>query len=263
MPSLKANGIEIAYELRGSGEPLLLLMGLGAPGSAWAPHSEAFEKLFQCVVMDNRGAGGSSKPKGPYSTAQMADDAAALLDGLGISRARVAGISLGSAIAQELALRHPEKVRSLLLVSSWARCDAYMKSLFESFALQRACLSPQAFAKALQLWIYSPAYYSAKRAELDEAAGKAGDSPMPFHAFEAQCRACSGHDALARLASVARPCLLCSGDADVFTPPGLSEEMLRRLPSARLEVFKGFGHCHHWEALERFNKIACEFLKEN
>jgi len=263
MPSLKANGVKIGYMERGSGEPLLLLMGLGAPAAAWEKHLKAYEKRFRCIAMDNRGAGDSDKPQGPYSVATMADDAAALLEGLHIESARVAGISMGSAIAQELALRHPAKARSMVLVSSWASCDSYLRELVKHFRLARNRLSPNAFARLLQLWIYSPAYFNSHCAEMEEAQAASAENPMPQHAFEAQCQACIDHDTLKRLGSIKQPCLLTVGDADIFTPPRLSEAMLERLPDARLEVFPSAGHCHHWEDLERFNKTSSEFLLEH
>lgn len=260
MTTAKVNGVKIAYELRGSGEPLLLLMGLGAPGSAWEPHVKAFERSFKCIVMDNRGAGASGKPEGPFSAATMADDAAVLLDSLGIESALVAGISMGSGIAQELALRHPGKARRMALVSSWSRCDEYMKQLFQSFSLARSRLSPQAFVRMLQLWIWTPSHFSSHFKEMEEAAAGAGENPMPAQAFDAQCQACLSHDSFDRLGKIQQPCLLTAGDADIFTPLRLSEEMHARLPDSRLEVFRGMGHCHHWEDLERFNRTVANFL---
>jgi pimeloyl-ACP methyl ester carboxylesterase len=263
MPSLKVNGIRIGYQERGLGEPLLLLMGLGAPGAVWEEHLKAYERHFRCIAMDNRGAGDSDKPQGPYSSAMMADDAAALLDSLHIGSARIAGISMGSAIAQELALRHPSKVRSMVLVSSWASCDSYLKELLEHFRLARCRLSPGAFTRLLQLWIYSQAYFNGHLPDLEQAKSAAVDNPMPQYAFDAQCQACMDHDSLARLGAIRQPCLLTVGDADIFTPPRLSQAMLSRLPDARLEIFPSAGHCHHWESLERFNKISAEFLLEH
>ncbi len=263
MPVSKVNGVKIAFQERGSGEPLLLLMGLGAPGSVWEEHLKEYERHFRCVVMDNRGAGDSDRPQGPYSTAMMADDAAGLLDSLGIASARVAGISMGSCIAQELALRHPSKVRSMVLVSSWARCDIYVKELFEHFRTLRYSLSPGAFARMLQLWIFAPAHFNSHFADLEQAKAAAGEKPMPVHAFDAQCQACIGHDSLERLGSISQPCLLTVGEADIFTPPRLSQEMLERLPDARLELFPSAGHCHHWEDLERFNRASSKFLLEH
>ncbi len=261
MPQVTANGIRINYEERGRGEPLLLLMGLGAPGGLWAEHVAEYEKHFRCLLMDNRGAGESDRPAGPYTTAQMAEDARDLLDALGLERVRVAGISMGSGIAQELALRHPQRVSRLVLISSWARCNQYAREIFEHFARMRAVATPAEFTQLLQLWIFAPGRFDTHFAELTEARAKAGEKPMPQAAFAAQCSACITHDTLDRLGELTQPCLLTVGEVDIFTPPAFSHAMHERLPNSRLELFPGWGHCHHWEDLERFNRLTAEFLK--
>jgi len=263
MPSVNVNGIRIAYQEVGAGAPLLLIMGLGAPGSLWEKHVEAYARHFRCILMDNRGAGESDKPQGPYTTPMMADDAAGLLDQLRIDTARVAGISMGSAIAQELALRHPAKVRSLVLISSWARCDTYMKEVFLHFQNVRAQVSPELFTRLLQLWIFAPEYFNTNYADLEKDRFAATEDPgMPQHAFAAQCHACLNHDALGRLKNIHQPCLLTVGETDIFTPPRCSLEMVSQLPAARLEIFKA-AHCHHWEKLSDFNEMTTRFLLEN
>jgi pimeloyl-ACP methyl ester carboxylesterase len=263
MPNLKANGIHLQYEERGRGEPLVLIMGLGAPGSVWELHAQALEKRFRCFLLDNRGAGGSDKPPGPYSTRMMAEDTAGFMDALGLGQARVAGISMGSCIAQELAIAHPEKVRSLGLVSSWARCDHYTVALLEHFRKMRAVSAPADFAQLLQLWIFTPGHYEMHFKDMQEGQRVAADGYMPLGAFAAQCEACATHDSLDRLGRIQAPALLTVGDADIFTPLRFSEEMHRRMPGSRLEVFRGLGHCHHWEDLERFNDVMTHFFLEH
>jgi pimeloyl-ACP methyl ester carboxylesterase len=115
MPTTKANGIELYYEVHGEGPPLLLIMGLGANATAWYRQIPVLSERYRVIAFDNRGAGRSEKPLEPYSIPQMADDAAALMDTLGISTSHVFGMSLGGMIAQEYALRHPERVQALVL----------------------------------------------------------------------------------------------------------------------------------------------------
>ena len=263
MPKVRANGIDISYQERGGGDPLILIMGLGADGSLWEDHVVELEKHFHCYLMDNRGAGDTDKPPGSYTTAEMAEDTAGFMETLGIDSARVAGISMGSAVAQQLAVAHPEKVRSMVLVSSWSRCDAYMKTVFEHFKKARAVLSPADFTQLLQLWIYTPRYYKGHAEELAEGQDTADENPMPQHAFEAQCNACITHDVYDRLQDITQPALITVGEADIFTPIGCSRKMHGRMPNSKIEVFGGWGHCHHWEDLARFNTLAVDFLKEN
>src|SRR5215510_15875624 len=120
----------------------------------------------------------------------MADDTAGLMQALGIENARVAGISMGSAIAQELALSYPKKVRSLVLVSSWSRCDRYTQAVFEHFKKMREIVSPADFTQLLQLWIASAPYYEEHFDEMVRDQTKAQEDYMPVHAFQAQSDAC-------------------------------------------------------------------------
>ena len=263
MPSINTNGITLHYEERGQGEPLILLMGLGAPGSKWADHAAAYEQHFRCFVVDNRGAGESDKPAGPYTTRMLAEDTAGLMRALGIQQARVAGLSMGSAIAQELALAYPHLVRSLVLISSWARCDRYTQAVFDHFKKARARLSPADFVQLLQLWIAAPPYYEEHEAQMLQDQANAAEGYMPLDAFAAQCDACGTHQALERLVQIRVPALLTVGDADIFTPLRLTAEMHARLPGSAMEVFEGRGHIHHWEDLDRFNALTTRFLLEH
>jgi len=255
--------VKLHYETAGDGEPLVLIMGLGADSSLWELHANAYSRHFCCIMPDNRGAGNSPKPDGPYSTEMMAEDTLAMMDELEIDSARVAGISMGSAIAQCMALLAPDRVRSMVLISSWARCDQYMKDVFEHFTRIRPLVSPEDFMQLLQLWIFAPDHFSANYADLLVGRKDAKDNPMADHAFEAQCAACSHHDTLDRLGEIQAPCLLTVGDKDIFTPLRCSREMDERLANSELAVFPRLGHCHHWEDLKTFNETTTKFLLDN
>jgi pimeloyl-ACP methyl ester carboxylesterase len=266
--TIQTNGIKIAYEERGSGSPLVLIMGLGADGPVWEQHAQAYEKHFRCFLVDNRGVGESDKPPGPYTTEQMADDYAGLIKGLGLEKVRVAGLSMGGAIAQQLALRHPQLVRSMVLACTWAKCDEYAKWVFEHFAKMRAVSKPADFIQLLQLWIWTAAWTQQHADELrtgqqDAADAAAKGNWMPQHAFEAQCHACTHHDTTAELQKIKTPTLLTVGTADIFTPMRFTEYLHSRIPGSKLKVFPGGGHVHHWEALEEFNAFTTQWLKEN
>ena len=255
-----SSGIRLHYEERGSGEPLMLIMGLGAAGSLWEEHVLAYEQHFRCIMVDNRGAGESDKPDGPYTTKTMAQDVAGLMAALGIERARVAGISMGSAIAQELALLCPEKVRSLVLISSWAKCDRYTRTVFERFKTMRPLASPEDFVGLLQLWIAAPRYHETHADDLRQSRLEAAEGYMPLAAFGAQCDACIAHDTLDRLAQIEVPVLLTVGEQDIFTPLRLSLEMHELMPHSELLLFPETGHIHHWEDLQSFNAQTAAFL---
>jgi pimeloyl-ACP methyl ester carboxylesterase len=257
--AVEVDGVRLAYRSFGSGPPVVLIMGLGADGLAWREHVTAWSRTRTCIAVDNRGTGESDRPRGPYSSARMADDYAGVIRHLALDRPSVVGISMGGTIAQELALRHPGLVGNLVLVSSWAACTRYTQEVFRSFALVRAA-SREAFARTIPLWIWTDRWTGSHQERLlaDRAAAVA--SPMPDHAFAAQVEACATHDARDRLSEIAARTLVTAGTADIFTPVAYAEELVAGIRHAQLRVFQGLGHAHHWEALDAFNDVVEEWL---
>jgi pimeloyl-ACP methyl ester carboxylesterase len=196
----------------------------------------------------------------------MADDYAGLIRGLNLGKVRVAGISMGGAIAQELALRHPDLVRSLVLVCTWAKFAPYAVQVFDNLANLRAVATPEVFLELLHLWIWTPAYINSHAAEMAEGRAAANEglkdgSWMPLHAFAAQVSACNTHDAVDRVADIRVPTLLTIGTADIFTPPEYTEFLHGKIPGSEVVTFPGWGHVHHWEDLERFNRVTRDWLQ--
>ncbi|MBK1878150.1 alpha/beta fold hydrolase [Pelagicoccus mobilis] len=259
-----SEAVELNFTTIGEGDPLILIMGLGADGPVWEEHANEYQKHFKCYLIDNRGVGLSPKPQGSYTTDQMADDVAALMEKEGISSAPVAGISMGGAIAQSLALRHPEKVSRLVLIATWAKCSPYMKLVFEHFKPMRAHSKLEDFMMLLQLWIWGPKYVAENEDALQEARYdmKGVELPQPRQGFEGQCDACTNHDTTGRLDQIKVPTLITAGDKDIFTPIEGAEYLKEHIDGSKLVVFEDCAHTHHWEALERFNKVTTEFLLE-
>ena len=155
--AINTGDIEIWTERRGQGPDVLLIAGLGDPVEAWQPQLDGLSDRYLLTAFDNRGAGRTPLPEGPLSASTMADDAAALLRALEIPNAHVVGFSMGSAIAQELALRHPELVRSLVLVSTYARPDALFRAQLKFWRwLPEVAPSERAFFEAFFTWLYTP-----------------------------------------------------------------------------------------------------------
>ena len=249
MPIIESNGIRLYYEECGQGDPLLLLMGITARGTVWQKHAEHWAREFRCILPDNRGVGLSDKPAGAYSTEQMADDFAGLLAALGIESARVVGCSMGSTVAQQLALRHPHMVRSMVLMCTWARCDRYARDVFRHMTDSKSRLRPEEFATYIQLLIFAKPYWDqdAGFAELQEGRAGAATDPMPqpVHGFEGQAAACVAHNTLDQL----------------FTPVWMAEEVASRIPHCDLHLYDGAGHAFHWERTEDFNPRVREWLR--
>lgn len=266
MPFIKSNGIQIHYEEFGTGEPLILIMGLGADGSKWDENIQVYQKSFRCIRIDNRGSGASDKPSGEaYTTREMALDTLGVMNALGLEKAHVSGISMGGAIAQELSIMVPDRVISLTLVSTFARARAHLKRANAVQAEIYGKVSPETFIRLSQLLIYSDTYHETRMDDLirRERMDLASPHPMPDYAFRAQCQACIDHDALSRLDRITAPTLIVAGEKDFLTPPYYSEELAQYIKNSRLYVIRKGGHTHHWEMLDEFNDVTMKFMLEH
>ena len=264
MPSYQHNDFSMYYEIHGTGEPVICIMGITAPGEVWEAHLEAWSQQLRCIAPDNRGVGQSTQPEGDYSTRMMADDYAALMDHLGIEKAHIVGCSMGSIIAQELALQHPQKVKSLVLMCSWARCDTLAKSVFSHIMESKKHLSPAAFMEHLQLLIFDKRSWNDPEmyASMLEARQDASDdpNPQPTHGLAGQVAACVNHNSLERLKNITAPTLVIGGENDVFTPRWMAEEIHAQLPNSSLHLYPDSGHAFHWENVEDFNPRIIDFI---
>ncbi len=260
-----SNGTKIYYQIRGEGDPLVLIMGFGADGNVWEKHVLEYEKHFKCILIDNRGVGRSDQPKGPYTTKMMAADTAAVMEHAGIPNARVAGISMGGAIAQELALDYKDKVRSLALISTWPKFNNYAITVYQNLKRLRVTSHPSDFMQLLQLWIFAPPYYDKGLEDLKDGQNGAANNkhPQSQNGFEGQLDACIQHDTVSRLPEIKVPTLITVGDMDIFTPPEFSKVLHKGIKDSTYVSFPQGAHVHHWEDLERFNKITTEFFINN
>lgn len=267
MPTIDVNGINMHYQESGSGEALLCVMGITAPGAVWEAHAEEWSKHFRCIMPDNRGVGLSDKPEGPYSSALMADDYAALIDALGIEKVRVVGCSMGSIIAQQLMLRHPEKVSSAVLMCTWARCDNYAKGIFKHMETCKARFTPGEFMHYIQTLIFAKNFWDNAEcyASLSEGQDDANlnPTPQPLHGLIAQSAACTSHDTLADLPNIQVPCYITGGVDDIFTPLWMSHEVANAIPHSETYFYENSGHGFHFENLEAFNTKTTEWLLAN
>jgi pimeloyl-ACP methyl ester carboxylesterase len=193
----------------------------------------------------------------------MADDAAAVLRALEVSSAHVAGFSMGSAIAQELALRHPELVRSLVLVSTYARPDALFRSLLEFWRwLPEVAPSERAFVEGFFTWVYTP------RAHADGSVGQIVEEALAFphqqsvEDFQAQVDVCMGHDTADRLSEIAAPTLVMAGEFDIIFPPRFGRFVAEKIPGAEFEVLPGEAHQPFQEIPDEWNSRVDAFWRE-
>ena len=274
MSTARVGDIEMYYEQHGSGDPLLLVMGLAADSTAWMFQVPDFARRYRTIVFDNRGVGRSSKPSGPYTIHQMADDAAGLLDALDVGRAHVVGVSMGGMIAQELALRHPERVRGLVLACTYPEPDADAERQ-RQFSVQQlggrisasgeteidvSTIDPLAFFQTLLPRVFNQSFIDTELPKLLQIFGGALQWGFSMEAILGQVEAVMGHKATDRLHRITSPTLVITGDADLLVSPANSDVLARNIPGAKLVKIPGGSHGFNFETPDVFNRTVLDFL---
>lgn len=243
---------------------MLLVNGTGESGRTWLPLVQPLADRWRFIAIDQRDTGRSSAAEGLYTPTDLAHDALGLLDALGVARAHAIGFSLGGAVVMEMALLAPERVRSLGLLSTWARSDAWFVAQMRSWqALRRAHPNEEpTFLRALEAWMFSPRTFE-QRARYD-AIHRMWDEDEPAQSADGwfrQCEADITHDVADRLGELRAPALILVGADDICTPPRYAEELAREIPGARLVTIADAGHCAVFEQPDAVRAAIVELLE--
>jgi pimeloyl-ACP methyl ester carboxylesterase len=263
MPKIKANQITINYEQQGTGEPLLLIPYLAADNACYAFQVADYAKQFTCISIDPRGAGESDKPGGAYSTDLFADDVAAFIAAIGLDRVHVVGLSFGAAIGMWLAAKHPERVRSLSLHSTWAKSDLYLKTVVQSWQTMASGLDSvtEMIIRGIFPWCLTPELYAAKPDHIEGLAAFVRSRPaQPLAAFLQQSEAVIGHDAVAQLPRIKAPTQITFGRRDLVTSTRFADAMTTGIAKTELVVFENCSHAPIYENVAEFNAKTLAFL---
>ena len=261
--TIKANGLEIYVEQVGQGPDVLLIGGLGDTVESWQLQLDGLADRYRLTALDNRGAGRTAMPQGPVSVEAMADDAAAVLRALEIPSAHVAGFSGGSLIAQELALRHPVRVRSLVLQSTWSAMDGYFRQWGRFIRwLIDAAPSERAFLEGFYLDMYTP------RAHNDGTVAQVIEDVLAFPHKQAPedmqrfLDAFLQHETGDRLHEITVPTLVLAGGLDTTSRPDLCRAVAEAIPGAQFEVLEEESHQPFQEVPEQWNARVDSFWRE-
>lgn len=230
MPAVKVNDINMYYKLHGQGEPLVLITGLGNDATQYDYIIRELLQHFRVLAFDNRGAGRTDMPETPYTIGQMADDAAALMGALGIGRAHIVGVSMGGRMALALALHHPGLVKSLVLVSTFAR----------------------------QIMITE----NDKPSPMPQYREGVSKYPQPRYAFDRQLVASRSYDCSDRLGEIRVPALILHGTGDRLVPVRLAGELHAGIRGSKMITFTG-GHLFFMAMPEQFCQTVSDFLSGN
>jgi 3-oxoadipate enol-lactonase len=267
MPAVSVNRVRLFYEETGAADapPLVLIMGWGGDHTAWAFQVPALAVDHRVIALDNRGVGQSDVPEGPYTIAGMAADVVGLMDALGVARAHICGASMGGMIAQELALRHPERVRTLQLHCTAPSIDAYGRFLIDTLVAVKARGDREENVRAVMPWLLCRKTMIERPDFIRFWIERALAYPYPtsYEGLARQADAIRGHDTIARLGEIRVPTLLTTGAEDILVPPVSSRELHARIPGAELVTIPDAGHLHFIEQMERFNAVCLEFLRKH
>ena len=276
MPKAKVNEVNIDYAVHGRGEPLVLIMAFAAPRRAWFFQTRAFRKYYKVITFDNRGVGKTDKPSEPYTVRTMADDTIGLMDYLNIDRAHILGISLGSLIAQEVAINYPERVRKLILVAAIAVGEGMREvtegmrralGLEEGYSEEEARnvmnnnvmnnIDVMKYFTRLTALSFNKRLYRVFIVPLSKKQAKR----VGYKGLMGQIQASSSCETLDKLHTIEAPTLVLVGAEDRVIPPHSSDVIASRIPHARLVKVDGGSHVLFLEMRGRFNKEVLNFLK--
>jgi len=262
MPTVKVGDVNIYYEVHGEGEPLALITGLGLDLTSWMLQIPEFSKKYRVIVFDNRGAGRTSAPDTPYSIEMMADDTVGLLDALNIEKAHILGVSMGGRITQELTLKYPQRVESLILAATSAKMPFREKHIFDTAVrMAQEGVSRETSIRYLLPWVFTDKFFeSPEQIQMVINVMLANPYPQPAYAFARQLAACGEHDTQDRVGQITAPTLVLVGREDILVPVKLSEELAAGIPNAELVVLEGGGHAFSLEIPDKFNQAVLDFL---
>ena len=227
----------------------------------WVLQIPLFSQHFCCLTFDNRDAGQTDRSPGAYTIKTMADDTIGVMDALAIKQAHIVGLSMGGAIAQELAIDYPARVGRLVLVATYTSGDPRGTDLLNSFTLMRARFSREEYLRAIGPWLFSYQNYLVPGL-VESVIMKGIKDPLfpPSKVYARQVEATTNHFSEDRLKQIQAPTLIVAGDDDRLTPMRFAQTLHEKIPGARLAVIRGGAHGLIWTHAEEFNNLVLPFL---
>jgi pimeloyl-ACP methyl ester carboxylesterase len=263
MPKIKAYNLTLNYEQQGSGEPLILIPYLSADHACYAFQVAEYSRHFTCISLDLRGTGESDSPRGDYTTETLADDVAAFMHAMGLQSAHIAGQSLGAGIGLWLAVKHPDKVKSLSLHGGWPKTDAFLKPVLETWQVVAKALNNVHEMAILSIfpWCLTPDLYVSKPDYIEALASFVRSRPAPsVEAFLEQSDAVKTHDIAAQMSRIEAPTLITVGRYDMLTPTRVASDMKQALRNSEMLIFEGCAHAALYQNVADFNQKTLAFL---
>ena len=258
MPFLENQGAKIYWDEQGSGDPLLLIMGLSYPSYMWHRSRPLLARKFRTIALDNRGVGQSDAPPGVYSIALMASDVAAALDAAGVEAAHVFGVSMGGMIAQEFALQYPQRVRSLILgCTSFGGVHAVRAEAAVLQTLVRQDMTPEQSKEAMIPILYDS---ETPRERMDEDMAIRMKWYPTRQGYAGQLQGIMSWEAYGRIEQVAAPTLIIHGESDLLIPSANAKLMAEQIAGSKIVLIPNAGHIFETDQPEAAHRAILEFL---
>ncbi|HMK23727.1 MAG TPA: alpha/beta hydrolase [Terriglobales bacterium] len=266
MPTARVGNITLNYEQQGSGEPLVLIPYLAADSACYAFQVADYSKEFTCISIDLRGTGLSDKPAGVYSTEMFADDVAALLQAIGVTKAHISGLSLGAAVGIWLSAKYPERVKSLSLHSGWPKSDRYITAVVSAWQTMARALNsvPEMVIQGIFPWCFTPELYASRPEYIQGLCDFVRGRPkQPVNAFIQESDAVMAHDAAAQLGRIRAPTQITFGRHDLITSTRFAARLKDGIKNSQLHIFEDCSHAPLYENVPAFNERTLAFLREH
>jgi 3-oxoadipate enol-lactonase len=262
MPFAVNDGAKIYWEEHSSGEPLLLIMGLGYTLDMWHRTAPVLAQHYRVIAFDNRGVGRSDVPRGPYTVSTMARDAVAVMDAAGADTAHVFGVSMGGMIAQELALQYPARVRSLVLGCTTCGGSNAVPAEPEVIKglLARASMTVEEAINVMAQYVYDEA---TPRTRLEEDFAIRRRTYPSAEGYLAQLQGVLGWESFGRLSEIAAPTLIIHGESDRLIPSANGELLAKSIRGSRLVMLPQASHIFTTDRPEESNQAVLSFLASN
>jgi pimeloyl-ACP methyl ester carboxylesterase len=262
MPTAKVGDVEIYYEIHGAGEPLVLIPGFGNGLWIWYKQINDFSRTFQTIVFDPRGISRSSKASGPISIRLLAEDLAGLLEKIGVKRTHVLGASFGGFVAQEFALAYPDMLRRLVLCCTSFGGPNHIAPSIETLQAMASTkgLNTGDRVRANLLLAFSPRFLEEQPEDVERIVALRASNDVPENVYLQQLSAAMAFNTEDRVAEIAAPTLVITGDKDVIVPPQNSRNLVSKLHNVELELIPDGSHTFFIEQPDIFNARVEAFL---
>ena len=263
MPRISIGDCALYYEAHGSGEPLLLVPGLGGVGAGFFKQIPELSRGYRVIVHDHRGCGQSDRPIMRYSVEQMTQDVLHLMDALGIERAHFLGHSTGGAIGQIIAAEQPQRLAKLILSSTWTHADAFFTRLFEARHALLRHTGPMGYLRATSAVLYPAWWVSQNEPLVAEQERQQAAAFPPVEVVLSRIEAIMRFDRRSELSRIRTPTLVTVAAYDMVTPLYFSQGLAKAIPGARLKVFERGGHMPYHVIDEEYTRAVVDFLSSD